>query len=76
MQVCSPDLYRVIQVSGQTIEDREQMGSKEKFWYREDQTSWLFKVCRPGTGEDWAEKLAASIAAKLNLPHAVVELAE
>ncbi|MGB1017302.1 MAG: HipA domain-containing protein, partial [Nannocystaceae bacterium] len=52
------------------------MGSKEKFWYREAQTSWLFKFCRPGTGEDWAEKLAASIAALLNLPHAIVELAE
>jgi hypothetical protein len=42
----------------------------------ERQRKWLFKRCRPHTGEDWAEKVAAEVAALLELPHALVELAE
>lgn len=54
----------------------EHLGSKEKFWFRDARGElWLFKHARPGTGEHWAEKLAAEIAGVLRLPHAVVELA-
>lgn len=54
------------------------MGSKEKFWFRSDDpggADWLFKYPRPDTGEHWAEKIAAEIAATLEIPHAKVELA-
>lgn len=55
----------------------EQMGSKAKFWYcAQDARRWLFKACREGTGEDWAEWIAAEVAALLGLPHATVALAD
>ena len=53
----------------------ETIGSKTKFWFRRGDKLWLFKQARAATGEDWAEKLAAEIAALLELPHAIVELA-
>jgi hypothetical protein len=54
----------------------EAMGTKEKFWcLSADDSRHLFKVARQGTGEDWAEKLAAEIARLLGLPCADVELA-
>ena len=37
----------------------EPMGSKPKFWF--EHAEWgacLFKTARPGSGEDWSEKLA------------------
>ena len=52
------------------------MGTKGKFWYRD--TSYgmaLFKEGRPGTGEDWAEKVACELAQLMGLPHAHYELA-
>lgn len=54
------------------------MGSKPKFWFRrpEDDQPWLFKFAREGTGEDWAEKIAAEIAGALDIPAPGVELAE
>lgn len=53
------------------------MGTKRKFWWRDDAGQrWLFKYGREGTGEDWAEKIAAEVAETLGLPHAAVELAE
>ena len=56
----------------------EQMGSKPKFWFRrfDNDQPWLFKFAREGTGEDWAEKIAAEIAAALTIPAPGVELAE
>jgi hypothetical protein len=56
----------------------EPIGSKEKFWFRDpaDQSLWLFKLARAGTGEDWSEKSAAELAELLGLPHADVELAQ
>ena len=56
----------------------EQLGSKPKFWFRwgADEQPWLFKFAREGTGEHWAEKIAAEIAVKIQLPAARVELAE
>ena len=54
------------------------MGSKPKFWYRESsgQFDWLFKYPQEGTGQHWAEKIAAEVARAIGVPHAVVELAE
>lgn len=55
----------------------ERMGSKYKFWYRrpEEETRWLFKYPQENTGQHWAEKVAAAVAHRLDIPHAVVELA-
>ncbi|MBI3321425.1 MAG: HipA domain-containing protein [Candidatus Omnitrophica bacterium] len=55
----------------------EQMGSKRKFWFRrpDDGQQWLFKFSREGTGEDWAEKIAAEIAGILEISAPGVELA-
>jgi hypothetical protein len=54
----------------------EQMGSKAKLWVLDpDGQRWLFKERRHEHGEDWAEKLAAEIAALIGIPHADVELA-
>jgi len=56
----------------------EQLGSKPKFWFRlkDDEQRWLFKFAREGTGEHWAEKIAAEVASRLGLPAARVELAD
>ncbi|WP_052550507.1 HipA domain-containing protein [Enhygromyxa salina] len=68
--------FDIVSVDPSAEREHEQMGSKPKYWFRVDGKMWLFKRCRPGTGEDWAEKLAAEVAALLGLPHARVELAE
>lgn len=54
------------------------MGSKPKFWFRrsDDDQPWLFKFSREGTGEDWAEKIAAEVATVLTVPAPGIELAE
>lgn len=59
------------------ILEPEALGSKQKFWYRQphSQDEWLFKYPRKSTGEHWAEKIAAEVAASLRIPHATVELA-
>jgi HipA-like C-terminal domain len=69
--------YPVLEVLPQWVLDKEAMGSKEKFWYRCDPNKppWLFKFPQPNTGQHWAEKIAAELAADLEITHAVVELA-
>lgn len=51
----------------------ETLGSKPKFWYGD--RTFLFKETRIGTGEDWAEVVAAAIAEELQIPHASYWLA-
>ena len=74
-----PDPYPVVEVQAEWLldEPEEEMGSKRKFWYREEEdgSDWLFKFPRPDTGEHWAEKIAAEVANLLGIPHAPVELA-
>lgn len=68
--------YPVIEVPPDASTQLEQLGTKGKFWYRgEDDRQVLFKVGRPGTGENWAEKVCCEIARLLGLPHAEYELA-
>ena len=54
------------------------MGSKRKFWFSSSETApyWLFKFPQDNTGQHWAEKIAAEVAARLGIQHAKVELAE
>jgi len=53
----------------------EQLGTKEKFWFYDenDHRIKLFKIGRPGTGENWAEKAAYELAKLLGLPCAEYE---
>ena len=72
------DFYPVIEVQPEWVLEPEAMGSKEKFWYRNrdgQDCDWLFKYPKEGTGQHWAEKVAAELAADLQIRHAPVELA-
>jgi hypothetical protein len=53
----------------------EAMGTKRKFWFSRAGEMWLYKATRPGSGEHWAEVLAAGLADLLGLPHAHYDLA-
>ena len=70
--------YPVIEVNPEWVLEPEAMGSKDKFWYRKPapgEVDWLYKFPQANTGQHWAEKIAAEVAAKLGIFHAVVELA-
>ncbi|TDO16645.1 MULTISPECIES: HipA domain-containing protein [Halomonas] len=73
--------FSVIDIEPSWVLDDEPMGTKEKAWVEMpgDPQPWLFKFSRINegiaTGEHWAEKVAAEIAALLGIPHADVELA-
>lgn len=56
------------------------LGTKEKYWIvvsEEDMGEkwYLFKIGRPGTGEDWAEKVACELCKKIALPCANYDFA-
>lgn len=69
-------MYPIITVPDDASELPEQLGTKYKFWFRDsNQVLTLFKQGRPGTGENWAEKVCAELAASLGVPHAPYELA-
>ncbi|EOS9415455.1 hypothetical protein ACUH7A_004407 [Yersinia enterocolitica] len=59
--------------------DLEQLGTKEKFWFRDSavdsENLWLFKYSKGSTGEHWSEKCAAELCHLLEIPHADYELA-
>lgn len=76
--------FPIVSIGRTEIAGEEQLGSKEKFWFRRDGQLWLFKEARTinaptGTfvaGEDWAEKIGTEIAHRLHIPAATVELAD
>lgn len=76
MPAAMPDMYPILTIDPNTVEDEEQLGSKPKFWFRHEGRRWLFKEVRPNTGEHWAEKVAAELAVLLEVPAARVELAQ
>lgn len=57
--------------------EQEVMGSKPKFWCQpnDEEGLWLFKFPQAGSGQHWAEKIAAEVASRLGISHAAVELA-
>lgn len=72
-------MYPIFEVRTDWQPAPEPMGSKRKFWFRSNDAAthdWLFKYPRAGTGEHWAEKIAAEVASALGIRHAKVELAE
>lgn len=70
-------VYTVFEIQPEWVLEQEALGSKVKFWYRakDGEPEWLFKFPQPKTGQHWAEKIAAEIAARMEIPHAQVELA-
>ena len=68
-----PFLVRSLSVPRDARRD-EQLGTKAKFWFKDQGRSSLFKQGR--VNEDWSEKAAAECAGLLGLPHAEIELAE
>jgi len=69
-------MFPIIQVPDDAAEITEQLGTKYKFWYEDEQLGRsLFKEGRPNTGENWAERLAVELALVIVLPHAYYELA-
>lgn len=68
--------FRIITVAPDSSTQLEQLGTKEKCWFQQGKdTMFLFKVGRPNTGENWAEKVCCEIARLLGLPHAEYDLA-
>ena len=68
--------YPIVPVAHDSRLGKEQMGSKEKFWFQgSNDADWLFKFPTKGTGGHWAEKIAFEVARKLRIPAAHVELA-
>ena len=64
---------------GDTAEDLEQLGTKEKFWFIHPPGAvekWLFKYSKGKTGEHWSEKVAEQISELLGIPHVEYQLAE
>ncbi|MDR3228032.1 MAG: HipA domain-containing protein [Puniceicoccales bacterium] len=77
------ELYPITHIKLEWVLGREAMGSKKKFWYREnnDADQWLFKYLQKNehtgelAGQHWAEKIAEQVAALLGTDFAKVELA-
>lgn len=72
------ETFPITEVKTEWVLEPEEMGSKRKFWYGrsgEQSRRWLFKYPQTGTGQHWAEKIAAEIAGVLGIPRAEVELA-
>ncbi len=68
--------FPIINVPSDASTQLEQLGTKAKFWYwADDKRRMLFKEGRPGTGENWSEKVCCEIARQLGLPHAEYDLA-
>ena len=71
--------YPVVDVYPDWMTEPEQMGSKEKFWFRKpnasDSHDWLFKFPTENTGGHWAEKIAYEIARKMGILAPTVDLA-
>lgn len=70
------DKYEVFYINKEQKESLEQLGTKEKFWFKDDSIKNLFKVGRPNTGENWVEVVVADICMILDLPHAKYLFAE
>lgn len=71
-----PTTYTIERVPSGAAESAEQLGTKFKFWYRDEgKRLILFKEGRPGTGDNWAEKIASELAGLIEMPHVEYQLA-
>ena len=73
--------YRIYDVTKATTDRPEALGTKEKFWLVPSaetgltMASYLFKIGRPMTGENWAEKVCCEILRYVGVPSAGYEFA-
>ena len=66
--------YKIINVIN--CDKIEQLGTKTKFWFYDDVGNIkLFKIGRPGTGENWSEKATSELAKLLRIPCASYDFA-
>lgn len=68
-------VYQVLDVDPESLIGDEQLGTKPKAWFSRNGEEWLFKEARAGTGEDWAEKIAAEVASRAGIAASTIELA-
>lgn len=69
-------MYAIETVPDDAPDQPEQLGTKYKFWYRNVfGQRYLFKEGRPGTGENWSEKVCCELCYLLDIPHSHYELA-
>lgn len=55
-------MFQVTSIDDDAPDFPEQLGTKEKYWLRFKGQRYLLKIGRPGTGENWAEKIASELA--------------
>lgn len=67
-------MFDIFQIDSD-VQDLEQLGTKEKFWFTTKTGKQLFKFSRSGTGEHWSEKIAEQLCLRLGIPCARYELA-
>jgi HipA-like C-terminal domain len=73
--------YPIFDVTKSTIDRPEALGTKEKFWLVPSAetgltvTSYLFKIGRPHTGENWSEKVCCEILRTVDVPCAAYDFA-
>lgn len=74
-------MYPVFDVTNAISDRPEALGTKEKTWLTPNEgmglpiKPHLFKIGRPGTGEDWAEKVCCELLKLLDVPCAEYHLA-
>lgn len=69
-------MYPIETVPAEAPDTLEQLGTKYKFWFRDVfGQRYLFKEGRPGTGENWAEKVCSELCHLLGIPHVNYQLA-
>ena len=69
-------MFPVVTVPDQAADRTEPLGTKQKFWFRDNQSRrCLFKEGRPNSGDDWSEKVASELCELIGLPHVHYELA-
>lgn len=66
-------MFEIFKVPDDAADFYEQLGAKQKFWFRKDGQKYLFKVGPLDTGETWAEKVVAEVCSLLGIPHATYE---
>jgi hypothetical protein len=70
--------YPILDIAQMGLEQQslEQLGTKAKRWFiSQNGQQYLFKIGRPGTGENWAEKAACELCHLLGIPHAKYDFA-
>ncbi len=69
-------MYPIETVDSQRAISYEQLGTKKKFWYEDDEGRLkLFKAEERGYGEDWSEKIVCELAGPLGIPRVHYDMA-